>query len=445
MDNTNGNRQFRRLSPAKSMRSPSIPSSPLSESTSPASAIKQQIQFNPLDSVSDSHPRALWEQETQSIPSSPSPSISQRAAPSWGFPGLSNRWILKKRRIAIISALSLIVMLGAIGFSTWHFVLHAVPDVTLYRVSMQNVSQDIGGGGIAYPVQRLDISYPFSSHILSVFVKPGDKVAPNSPLVQIDLTQVNAQNIGQLNAQVVQAQQDMLAAQSYLSSVSGTGNSIVIAQARQQYTTAQARYNELLAEANAPSLHQGNIISALKGIVTAVNVFPGQFIGAGKVMLTIFDESSIIVRAQISLSNYNQVYIKQSVQVVPSALPGQSYNGNIISIIPNANSQSGTFEVWVEVANINGSLLPGMSAFVRIQNTLRGLVVPRLAVLNPDQSSIVFIIHQQHAYIQHVQVSAYVEDSIIISSGLMPDDLIVLVGLDSLQNGQVVHVTNIES
>jgi len=85
-----------------------------------------------------------------------------------------------------------------------------------------------------------------------------------------------------------------------------------------------------------------------------------------------------------------------------------------------------------------------MSAFVTIQEPVHALVVPRLAVLNPDLESAVFIVRNQHAYLQHVQVLGYAGDSIIIGTGLTAGDMIVLVGLDSLRDGQEVHVTSVE-
>lgn len=392
--------------------------------------------------------RSLWAANPQEMPlqSPPSASMERVAATPRRVsrPSRRSNW-KNKRRLGFIAALSLVVVCCLVSFAAWRIASSSIPDVTLYRVSMKSIDLPIGGGGITYPVQRLDISYPFAAHVLSVFVKPGDKVTLNQSLVQLDLSQVNAQNLSQLNAQVQQAYQDMISAQTYLNTVLSVGNSVIIAQARQQYNAALSRYQALQAEANAPTLHQGRLTSTLRGVVTAVNVYPGQELSANKVLLTIFDESSIIVRAQLPLSDYGQVNIKQSVQVTPSALPNQNYSGTVISIIPNANSQSGTFEVWAEVANMTGNLLPGMSTFVSIHSALRALVVPRMAVLNPNQDSIVFIVRQQHVYIQHVQVSGYTGDSVIIGSGLSANELIVMVGLDSLQDGQLVHIIGYEN
>lgn len=375
-----------------------------------------------------------------------SPASGQVAATSQWTVQPPRRQVLPKRsRKRIILSLCIVAITCLAGLVAWRIISPSSGNVTLYRVSMKKVDLPIGGGGIAYPVRRLDISYPFTAHVLAVFVKPGDRVTLNQSLVQIDLSQVNGQRLSTLQAQVAQAYQDMLAAQSYYYSVLKLGNPIVIAQAQQQYTTAQAQYDTLVAEEQAPDLHQGKILSTIAGVVTAVNIFPGQLVGANKIMLTIFDESSVIVRIQVPLSNYGQVKINQPAQTTPSALPGQSFNGSVITIIPEVNSQSGTFEVWIAIPNTNGMLLPGSNIYVRIQDTINTLVLPRLAVLNPDLDSAVFIVQQQRAYLRYVQIAGYSGDSILISSGLQVNDLVVLVGIESLQNGQTVHIAGIES
>jgi RND family efflux transporter MFP subunit len=348
----------------------------------------------------------------------------------------------KRRRLVVCCVVCLIVLAG--GLVGLHLLLGGAPGVTLYRVSRQTVTQQAGGGGLTYPQQSLNISYPFTALILSISVQPGDKVALNQQLLQMNLSQVNAQYIAQLNGQVAQAYQDMLAAQSYLSSVSSTGNAVVIAQAQQQYAAAQANYERLRSEANASSLSQGNLLSPVSGVVVSVNVYPGQSIAANRVMLTIYDESSIVVHASLPLLDYGQIQMNQPAQIVLPALPSQNFQGRVSAIIPNANAQAGTFGVWVTIANIGGALLPGMDAFVRVQYPVQALVVPRLAVLNPDQGATVFVVRQQRVYIQPVQVAGYAGDTLLIGSGLQANDLVVLVGLDSLQNGESIRVMHIE-
>ena len=79
--------------------------------------------------------------------------------------------------------------------------------------------------------------------------------------------------------------------------------------------------------------------------------------------------------------------------------------GIVASIIPQADPQTDTFEVWINVPNAQQVLLPGMSAFVRVQGEQNAFVVPRLAVLNPDRESSVFVVRNDHVYMQSVHVT----------------------------------------
>ncbi|MBA2287898.1 MAG: efflux RND transporter periplasmic adaptor subunit [Ktedonobacteraceae bacterium] len=308
---------------------------------------------------------------------------------------------------------------------------NAAADVTVYQVKARDATQYIGGGGMIFPLQQLNVSYPFPERVVAVLVKPGDQVAPDQPLIQLDTSQ--------LNAQIKQAFDNMKAAKAYLDSVSAGGNTVTIAQAQQQYNLAQNRYNALVAQSASSLLHNGNLISPMNGVVTVVNVNPNQVVAADTPLLTIMDESSVIVRVKIPLEDLSMVHPGQAALVTPSALPNHDFNGTVSSVIPQADPQTDTFEVWVKVANANKSLLPGMNAFVRIPLPLHAFIVPRLAVLNPDRESIVFVVRHQRAYIQHVQVVGHTGDAVIVGQGLSEGDDIVLIGMDQLQNGQAVH------
>jgi RND family efflux transporter MFP subunit len=368
----------------------------------------------------------------RSIP--PRPHADQRSPGSGNFPRAPRQ--RNKNFYLLIGLLLLLSILleGAI-FAVWWFT-QSTPDVTLYQVGSQNANQDIGGGGIIFPRQQLDISYPTSELVKAVLVKPGDQVTPNQSLIQLDASQ--------LNIQIQQAAADMAAAQANLNSVEASGNALQIAQAQQAYQFAKDRYSALVAQAQSPTLHNGNLISPMSGIVTAVNVNPGAVIVANVPLITIMDESTVIVHAKIPLSNLGGVQLGQQAIVTPSALPNVSMQGAVSSIIPQADPQTDTFEVWVSVINTNRQLLLGMSAFVHLQSMRKALVVPRLAVLDPESKAAVFVVQNLYAHLQLVQVVGRTVDAIFIGQGLKAGDKVVLVGVDRLQDNQRVRVSSIE-
>lgn len=379
--------------------------------------------------------------EGQALPEVETEDRSLAVSPTLKMPGLFARsQSVRKmnRRFLLIGGLAcLAVLLMAGGLFAWVRIRTLPPAVTLYQVGTQSFTQDIGGGGIVYPLQEEDISYPIAERALTVLVAPGQHVTANQPLIRLDLAA--------LNAQLQQAANDVTSARTYLIAVQASRNTVAIAQAQQFYNLAVDKYNALVAEASSSTLHNGTVISPISGIVTSLYIAPGEIFAANRTMVVIMDESAVIVRAEIPLTYLTQVQVGQDATVTPSSLPGVNLQGKISTIIPQADSQTDTFEIWVQVANPQGMLLPGMNAFVHIHNAGKALAVPRLAVLNPQRESIVFVVRNQHAYIQKVQIVARSVDTIYVDTGISAGDRVVLVGADALQNGQEVHINGVES
>jgi len=360
------------------------------------------------------------------VPVTPPQNIQIRSNPV-------KRLALKKKIILATLATSLLI--AAICF-IWMSMRITTPDVTLYQVSEHTVTQYSGGGGMVFPHQQFTLSYPVVEYAVDVLVKAGDQVSPNQPLLKLDPTR--------LNAQIKQLSDDVTAAQAYLSSVSTTGNAASIAQAQQQYTLAKNKYNALLAESSSLLLHDGSLISPMSGVITTVNVNSGEIFAADAPLLVIMDEATVIVHVKVPLADLSYVHTGELAVVTPSALPNLDFQGTISAIVPQADPQTDTFEAWVSVPNPHKTLLPGMSAFVRIQIPEQALVVPRLAVLNPSHRPTTFVVRNQFAYLQPVQIDALIGDQILIHTGLKVGDQVVLVGQNVLRNNQRVHVRSVE-
>ncbi len=346
------------------------------------------------------------------------------------------RFLTKRTLFRIGVPLAILTVLSLVGMAI--YTSFAFQNITAFQVGAQKaVPLYIGGGGITHPRQQIPVSYPAAGHVTNVIAKVGDQIKAGQPLITLDQSQVNAQ--------IDSAANDVAAAQTYLNSVSSATpyNPVTVANAQQRLQTAQNRYN-LLTSQSANTLQNGNLVAPAAGIVSAINVTPGQNFGAQTILLTLIDPSTVTVHTQIPLENLTQVHNGMSAIVNPSALPDKSLTGTVTSILPQANPQTDTFEVYVEITNKQQELLPGMSAFVRIQSQTNAFVVPRLAVLNPDRESAVFVIRNNHAYITRVHVIGRSDNSIYIDAGLSPNDKIVLIPLNHMHEGQYVNIVHLE-
>lgn len=355
-------------------------------------------------------------------------------------PVLSTSWqnwqCLSPAARGLTMLLVIFLLLSAVGGALLYSkFLHSV---TVYRLSTpQQTNLDAGGGGIVYPRQEFDLTYPAAERVQDVMVKVGDYVKSGQPLVKIDSTQ--------LNAQVTQAADDVTAAQNYLNSINGSGTSVNIAQAQQALQVAQNHYNALAAQSSSANFHNGVFSAPINGVVTTVNVAPGNTSQVGQAMLIITDQSTVTVHAKFSLSMLKQIHNGLAAVVTPSALPDQSVTGVVSAVIPKADPQTDTFDVWVEIAKPQQVVLPGMSAFVNVQLPTTAYAVPREAVLNPDHESAVFIVRNNHVYLTRIQVVNRSADRVYIQGNLHPGDMLAAVPIDSLHDGQSVEISQIEN
>lgn len=345
-------------------------------------------------------------------------------------------YIQKPGRPMLVAICVLVVLfLGLISFVGFK-VLFAVHDVTAFRVGQRKiVSRYIGGGGIIHPRQQVTISYPAPLHVVDVLVKEGDHVKQGQPLIKLDPDQVNAQ--------INRAQDDVNAAQSYLNTVSGAGNPVAIAGANHALEQAQSKLKAIQAQTSS-ILDGDQLVSPIQGVVTNLNASPGLQFGTNAALLTVIDQSSVILRAKIPLENLSQVQLGMKALVTPSALPNQTFSGTVTAITPQADAQTDTFQVDIQVINTQQMLLAGMSAFVRIQGQVNAFVVPRLAVLNPDRESSVFVIRNGHAYVKAVHVVGRSTDDVYVDDGLTSNDLIVLLPIQRIRQSQKVDVVRTE-
>jgi multidrug efflux pump subunit AcrA (membrane-fusion protein) len=268
---------------------------------------------------------------------------------------------LRSRRTPLELIAAVLVAVLIVGSMLWLVaVTHPFTGGTIVasRPTAQISSKPvISGQGIVYPNQELDIQYPTSITVKAVFVQAGYLVKPGQALIQLDPVQ--------LASQIVMAQAKLKATQNYLKQLKANGGSAAqIVSAQQQVNLAQSNLAQLQQEAKA-----GNVTSPIAGLVTQVNVNAGQTVAANTVLLTVMDESTVVVHAKVPLTFMGKVHKNQVATVTTSALSGYSVRGVVTSIILLTDPRSHTFEVWVSVPNTGktSGLLAGMSAHVQIQ------------------------------------------------------------------------------
>ncbi|HEY6989350.1 MAG TPA: efflux RND transporter periplasmic adaptor subunit [Bryobacteraceae bacterium] len=195
------------------------------------------------------------------------------------------------------------------------------------------------------------------------------------------------------------------------------------------------------------------IKAPVSGTILDRNVEKGEFITTGFVgdkgakgyIVTMADLNDLQVELDIPQGDFPKLGPQQKGTVTTDAYPDRKYQGFVQQVSPEADRSKATVQVKVQVKNPDGYLRPDMNATVNFYNdapasptaeSKRVIVIPSSAVQNGS----VFVVVNGHARKRAVTVGGSSDKGVMIESGLIGgEDLIVAPPAD-LKDGQRVAV-----
>jgi Cu(I)/Ag(I) efflux system membrane fusion protein len=173
------------------------------------------------------------------------------------------------------------------------------------------------------------------------------------------------------------------------------------------------------------------IYAPIGGTIAELSVREGSsFTGPGA-LLQINSLATVWVNAQIPESQVGLVPVGSTAKVSATAWPSESFDGQVISLLPTINEQTRTLTARIEVQNKAHRLVPGMFValkFERPSNVLQ-LVVPSEAVIMTGQRSAVIVAEDEGKYrVADVQVGGESDGLTAVLSGLNEGDRVVRSG-----------------
>ncbi len=176
------------------------------------------------------------------------------------------------------------------------------------------------------------------------------------------------------------------------------------------------------------------LYAPITGTVATVPVSSGQAVTGssvgGTVVATLINASKIDLPVQIDETEIGAVKLGQAAQVTLDALDGQTFEGQVTRISPQATAESGIayFTVTVRLPNPEGRLRPGMTAEAEIiQSQASGLIIPKKAVESVRTRSYVQL-QSPGGAAERTRIRTGADDgtSIIVTDGLKAGDVVVL-------------------
>jgi len=200
---------------------------------------------------------------------------------------------------------------------------------------------------------------------------------------------------------LVSAQQELLTALSYQSSLKGSSlediknssnellkNSVRKLQLLNVSDSEIERLKDTREVKTTITLYAQN-----SGTVLEKNILEGQKIMAGEPLLKIANLSNLWLTADVYEYEISKVKVGSNANINFNFLPGKTYQGKVAFIYPTLDEQSRTVKVRIDVHNTKGELKPSMFANVVIEGPAfdSSPVIPENAVIRSGKMDMVIV------------------------------------------------------
>ena len=142
------------------------------------------------------------------------------------------------------------------------------------------------------------------------------------------------------------------------------------------------------------------VTSPIAGVLQELNVREGMTLAAGQPLATVNGLSSVWLDVAVPEAEAGGVQLGQPVEAYLPAFPGEVLAGKVSAFLPQANLDSRTLRVRVELDNPAGRLRPGMTAKARLSrpSEQNALYVPNEAVIRTGRRALVMLVEGEGRY-----------------------------------------------
>jgi HlyD family secretion protein len=408
--------------------------------------------------------------------------------------GKSSERLSRRGWLAVLGVLAGVFVVAATVFHRDDPIV--VQTAVAARGKIQSV---ISTNGKIEPVSNFEAHAPAATTVSRVLVKEGDFVKKGQLLVELDAADALAQaaraqtqmraaqadvsaverggtqeEVLNLDAQLTKARAEQATAQRNLDALrrlqpQGAASAGEVRQAETALAAADAQLNlvqqkqkrryskpevarieaqrsEALAayEAAQDVLSKSNVRAPFDGIVYALPVKPGVFVGSGDLLLQMADLRKVQVRAFVDEPDVARLTKGDPIDVTWDAIPGRVWKGTV-NAIPSTVRLHGSRNVGETTCILDNHdlrLLPNVNVGVTIVSAVHDnvLVVPREAVRMDDSKPYVLLIVGHELRRRDVETSISNLTQVEITRGLSTNDMIAISALNGKPIGDGTRV-----
>ena len=230
--------------------------------------------------------------------------------------------------------------------------------------------------------------------------------------------------------------------------------------ARAQRDTAQANLVQAQANTKLAAIDYGytRVLAPFDGRVSAHLVSIGDLVGSQPTKLativqmrpiyvTFSVSEQVVIRIRANLAGKPGVGLQTiPVEIGLQGETGYPHSGHMDYVAPTVDASTGTLLARGVLDNADRTLLPGYFARVRVplETNVSALMVPDAAMGADQGGRYLLVVGKDNVVAQKHVTTGPIEGSLrVVESGLQPDDLVVIDGLQRAVPGQKVEPTSV--
>lgn len=323
----------------------------------------------------------------------------------------------------------------------------AEPFVRLVNVEVETLEartfrEEILLTGVASAFRDVTVSAQETGEVVEMLVDRGASVRAGQPLFRLD-DRVLRPQVDQARA-VAELARETWERRRRLWEEDGVGSELAYLQAR--YDAEQAAANLRTLEER---LARTVIRAPVAGTLEERPVELGTLVTAGTPVARVVDISPLDVEAGVPERYAPDVSVGSPVTVTFDIFPDRVLEGQVTFVGAAVTPRDRTFPVEIRIPNPGGVLKPQMVANLRVQRrVLEGaIVVPQNALVRTEEGYRAYVVEEGAdgelvARGRTVEVGPSQANRAVILEGLAPGDRLVVVGQQSVADGERVRVVS---
>ncbi|HEV2491154.1 MAG TPA: efflux RND transporter periplasmic adaptor subunit [Candidatus Acidoferrales bacterium] len=290
-----------------------------------------------------------------------------------------------------------------------------------------------------------------AGQVVKIYVKSGDHVSADAPLVQIDPSKQQATLGSQEAARNAQAATLQYTKDQFDRAQQLYNSGLIPKQdfdsAKSAYESAQAQYKSLDAQVREQQvqLNYFQVTAPSEGIIGDIPVHVGDYVTTSTVLTTLDQPGNLETYIYVPVEHSRDLRIGDAVELLDDS-------GNVIArssiffVSPQVDTTTQSVLAKAAIANSSGKFRT--DEFVRTRVTWRmtkGLMVPILAVSRINGQFFIFVAANSAkgtvARQRMIQVGDIIGNNYIVRSGLQAGDHIIVAGFQFLIDGSAIKET----